>query len=143
MTGRLFGRLFAGQSATGLRHWWLWLAVGVAMTLVVVYLSLADVHLPQVPSTIGDKINHLIAYGVLTGWFGQLYLQRQSRIVIAICLALLGVLMEVLQGITSYRFFDLLDACANILGVLIGLLALRFGADKILLQFENRYLKVS
>ena len=131
----------AAKASSDLRFWLIWFVIGVAMILVVVYLSLAKVHLPQVPSTIGDKINHLIAYGVLCGWFGQLYRLHWQRNLIAFCLVLLGVLMEVLQGFTSYRYFDLLDACANTLGVCVGLAALYCGADKILQWFESNLLK--
>ncbi len=126
----------------GLRYWHWWFVLGIVLTLFVVYLSLADITMPQVPSTIGDKINHLIAYGVLAGWFGQLFTTHQKRIVIAIILVLLGIVMEVLQGMTAHRFFDLLDTVANTLGVLVGMLALNFGADKILVWFERRCLKV-
>lgn len=126
----------------GLRYWYWWFVLGIVLTLTVVFLSLADITMPQVPSTIGDKINHLIAYGVLAGWFGQLFTMLRKRIVIAIILVLLGIVMEVLQGMTAHRFFDLLDAVANTLGVLVGMLALNFGADKILVWFERRCLKV-
>lgn len=127
----------------GLRFWRWWFAVGVVMTLVVVYLSLANIHLPQVPSTIGDKINHLIAYGALMGWFGQLFCVKKSRWLLAFYLVLLGILMEYLQSRTGYRHLDLFDAAANTLGVLLGMLALHKGADNILLWFEGRYVRGS
>jgi len=38
---------------------------------------------------------------------------------------------------TDYRIFDWQDALANSLGVVCGLIALRMGADKILLWFES------
>ena len=103
----------------------------------MVYLSLARLQLPQVPSTIGDKINHLLAYGVLMGWFGQLLTNWRHRMFCALALILLGISMEFLQGMTSYRFFEWQDALANSLGVVFGLAALYFGADKILLWFES------
>ncbi len=127
---------------TGLRFWRWWLVLGLLMVLIVVYLSLANVRLPQVPSSAGDKFNHLIAYGVLAGWFGQLFTARK-RILLLAFLVLLGILLEVLQGMTPYRYFDWFDAVANTLGVLTAMLALHFGADKILLWFESRYLKAS
>lgn len=133
----------AAKSSSGLCFWFSWFAIGVGLILLVVYLSLANIHLPQVPLTIGDKINHLFAYGVLCIWFGQLFKNHRQRNLIAFGLVLLGILMEVLQGFTSHRFFDLLDACANTLGVCIGLLMLYCGADKILRWFERDVLKIS
>jgi len=107
------------------------------LVLLVVYLSLANLELPQVPSTVGDKINHLLAYGVLMGWFGQLLLDWRHRVLCALVLIALGISMEFLQGMTNYRFFEWQDALANSLGVLFGLAALMVGADKILLWFES------
>jgi len=105
-------------------------------------LSLANLYIPQLPSTLGDKVNHLIAYGVLMGWCGQLYTQVKERFLIAIALIGLGVAMELAQGLTFHRHFDLLDAVANGLGVFFGWLALALGADKILLWFERYVLCV-
>lgn len=126
---------------SGLRHWWRWCGLGIGIVLVVVYLSLADIHLPQAPSTLGDKINHSIAYGALMGWFGQLFMSLRHRLLIACGLIVLGVTMEYLQGMTAYRFFDWRDAIANTLGVVVALLALSAGADKILRWFEKRTVK--
>ena len=61
----------------------------------------------------------------------------------AVFLVLLGIVMEIMQGMTAYRYFDLFDAVANTLGVLAGILVLYFGADKILLWFECRFLKTT
>ena len=105
--------------------------------MLVVYLSLANINIPQPPSSSGDKINHLIAYGVLMGWFGQLLIVWRHRMLFALVLILLGILMEYLQGIMGYRIFDWHDALANSLGVVSGLIALRMGADKILFWFES------
>ncbi len=121
-----------------LRKWWS--LTGIGLIFFVVYLSLAEIYLPQVPSTIGDKINHLIAYAVLMGWFGQLFTSKRSRIILACALVLLGVAMEVGQSMTTYRFFDWLDAVANSIGVMLGVIALASGADKILPWVERRLL---
>lgn len=108
------------------------------MVLLVIYLSLANVVMPQVSSSFGDKINHLIAYGGLMGWFGQLFLNSRHRVLLALGFVGLGIAMEYLQGMTAYRYFDWHDALANALGVAAGLAALWLGADKILVWFESR-----
>ena len=67
----------------------------------------------------GDKLGHLLAYGVLMFWFAGLYHRRYwSRL--AIGFILLGVALEYLQGLTGYRTHDPLDMLANSLGVAVG-----------------------
>ena len=119
------------------RRWW-WL-LGVAQVLIVVYLSLSNISLPQLSSDFGDKINHLLAYGVLMGWFGQLLAGWRKRVLCALALIALGISMEFLQGMTPYRFFEWQDAIANCLEVGFGLTALSMGADKILHWFESLF----
>ena len=121
---------------SGLRYWYIWLSVGFGLVALVIYLSVAGFYMPQSPFKIGDKLNHLLAYGVLMGWFGQLFLRWRHRYFIAIALVLLGVSMEFVQGTMAHRTFEWLDAGANSLGVVIAIVALAFGAEKILRKFE-------
>ncbi len=123
-----------------LKYWRRWLFLGVGFVALVVYLSLANITLPQVPSTLGDKVNHLLAYGALAGWFGQLYTETRQRVLIALLLAILGLVMEFAQGVTDYRYFDWFDACANVLGAVFGTAAIYLGADRILVWFERKCL---
>ena len=120
--------------------WRWWFLFGIGLVLLVVYLSLANISLPEAASGFGDKVNHLIAYAALMGWFGQLFTSWRDRIFLACGLMLLGVAMEYGQAMTAYRYFDWLDAVANSLGVLLGVISLMLGADKILLWFEKRVL---
>lgn len=130
----------AGQEPGGLRFWRSWLCLGAGLVALVVFLSLTN--LSQMPTTtLGDKVDHLLAYGVLMGWFGQLFIGWRSRFIVAAALVALGVAMEFLQGLTGYRYFEWLDACANVLGVLLGFGALALGADKILCRFERLVLR--
>ena len=94
------------RSLPGQWLWRFWLAVGLAMVVLVIYLSVANFHVPQLPSTFGDKINHCIAYGTLMLWFGQLFRVHRSRAVLVLLLVALGVAMEFIQGVLPYRFFD-------------------------------------
>ena len=84
------------------------------------YLSLLS-HPPDVVSfQFADKINHIIAYSMLMGWFVQLYSSRQHQVILAISFCLMGLLLEVLQGMGGHRFFEYTDMAANIIGVFLG-----------------------
>lgn len=115
-----------------------WFYAGVGWILLVVYLSLANMQIPQGPVQWGDKANHFLAYGFLMGWFGQLY-RHPVRIKLAIVVSFLGILMELIQARLPYRWFDVMDAIANIGGVLVAYCLLHLGADKLTEWFERRY----
>jgi len=72
-----------------------------------------------------DKILHAGSYLVLMVWFSGLY-RRESHIWIALLLLMFGFLLDLAQGATSSRIFDLRDVAANAGGILIGLLLSRF-----------------
>ncbi len=85
-------------------------------------LALGVVSLIPAPDLGGnDKIGHVIAYAMLSAWFSLLVEQRESLWRILLGLIIYGLLLEFLQGLTSYRSGDLADALANSLGVITGL----------------------
>lgn len=98
----------------------LWIALGVALVGLVVYLSL----IPKPPAilefTFADKVEHMLAYGTLMGWFGQLYVTMRRQIEMAAGFCALGILMEFLQGWGGHRMFDPWDMLANAAGVGLG-----------------------
>lgn len=105
-----------------LRFHALWLAIGWALVLTVVYLSLT----PQpvsIPVEQGDKVGHLAAYAVLMLWFAQLYYPAQRRLVLAVALVALGIGLEFAQLLTETRTFEIADMLADAAGVAIGWLA--------------------
>jgi VanZ family protein len=63
---------------------------------------------------------HFSSYFLLTIWFCGLYDKRRNYIVIAAVLIGLGALLDLLQGATSTRHFDIYDILANTIGVLLG-----------------------
>lgn len=67
----------------------------------------------------GDKFYHLITYTSLTWWFMVGHARAHWRS-IAMGLALLGIILEVLQGLTPTRIPSGWDEAANVLGVLLG-----------------------
>ncbi len=85
-------------------------------------LALGVVSLIPAPDLGGnDKIGHFIAYAMLSAWFSLLVEQRRTLWRILLGLIVYGLLLEFLQGLTSYRSGDLADAVANSLGVMTGL----------------------
>lgn len=116
-----------------------WLIAGAGWVALVVYLSLANIHLPQGAISWGDKLNHFVAYGFLMTWFGQLTRRPQYRAGIALSLIATGVLMEVLQARLPYRWFEIPDALANGAGVGAACIVLYLGADKILDWLDYRF----
>jgi len=70
-----------------------WFIAGAGWLALVVYLSLANIHLPQSSISWGDKVNHVVAYGFLMTWFGQLTRRSDLRAGIAIFLIAIGVLI--------------------------------------------------
>lgn len=63
----------------------------------------------------GDKLQHFLGYFVVMTWFGQLYhvtWRGLPWLFVAV-----GIVMEILQGMTGYRSADMADALANAAGV--------------------------
>ena len=69
-----------------------------------------------------DKYEHIFAYAVLSGYFGQLLSRYALHLRYALALFCMGALLEVLQGLTGYRSPDYYDLAANSFGIGLGLL---------------------
>ncbi len=109
-----------------LRYWHLWLLCGLAMVLTVLLGSL----LPTVPALEfqqSDKVNHLVAYIMMTAWFTAL-VQRSRYWLIVTGLVLFGIGVEVAQASMHLgRDGDWRDVVANCIGIAAGL-ALAFSS---------------
>ena len=106
--------IFAGFSSAN--RWQRTAQLGfVVLAVVILVLSLLPIEHPQISPN--DKLNHLLAYGMLAALGGFGY-----RIGFAGSVAFLwGVLIEELQGLTGYRLFSVADIVANGIGVGLGL----------------------
>ncbi|HEB56406.1 MAG TPA: VanZ family protein [Gammaproteobacteria bacterium] len=123
-----------------LKYTKLWLGLGALLIALIWYLSLT----PEPPDTgidNGDKIGHFLAYGLLMGWFAQIYIQLKPRLWLMLGFVLMGVLLEVLQGMTEFRTYSYADMAANSSGVFIGLLLSQGPMARLLQQFEQRLIK--
>ena len=98
----------------------LWVSIGWGLLALIVYFSLTASPPEILEFAFADKLKHLFAYSVLMGWFTQLYPSLKVQLVWVVAFFLLGVTMEFVQGWSGYRFFDLADMAANLLGVLLG-----------------------
>jgi len=87
-----------------------------------------------------DKLNHLIAYSSMMFWMGQLYVSRRQHILLIVLFSIMGVLIEILQGLGGVRFFEYADMLANCSGVLIGWWLTRTIGTGFLLALERKLL---
>ncbi len=94
----------------------LWLAIGVGMLVAVAIVSL----MPAPDVGVSDKLAHLLTYFLLAAWFALL---ARSRIVlgwIVVALIAYGMIIELLQAQTGYRFAEWGDVVANSVGCFAG-----------------------
>ena len=107
-----------------LRYPWVWWTLGWLLVAGVAVGSLIPGSMVAGFSP-RDKLLHAGSYLVLMVWFSGLY-RRERHIVIALLLLAFGFALDVAQGATPDRVFDLRDVAANAGGILVGLLLSRF-----------------
>ena len=107
-----------------LRFPWVWWLLGWSLVGGVIVFSLIPGNL--VPGLwLRDKALHALTYFLLMVWFSGLY-RRQRHWLIALFVFLLGFALDLAQGLTRSRFFDLDDVAANAGGILVGLVLARY-----------------
>jgi VanZ family protein len=122
-------------SSPGLKLVKLWYLLGGLMLLLVGAVSLMPV--PDVG--VNDKFSHLVTYFFLGGWFSLLATNRVSLGWTIVGLIAYGILLELLQGMTAYRYAEWGDVLANASGTMAGIL-LYFSPLPRLLRFIDRKL---
>ncbi len=95
-----------------------WYLFGALMLIAVAALSL----LPMPDVGVSDKLSHVVTYVFLAGWFGLLAANWRILAATVVGLMAYGILLELLQGMTSYRYLEWADMVANGSGILIGAL---------------------
>ncbi len=116
----------------------LWLTMGYALIIAVVFLSLTsnpvdmDTGLPY-----EDKVFHALAYFILMFWFGQIYHDKFQRNMIAMVFIFMGFTLEYLQSFDANRFSEFGDMVANAAGVALGFYLMLTGAKNLLLKVER------
>ena len=102
-----------------LRYPWLWRLTGWLMIAGVIVGSLMPGHtLPRMIAS--DKLLHAGMYFLLMIWFAGLY-RRSRHAWIALGLTMLGLGLDLAQGLTTTRTFDPSDIAANVGGILAAL----------------------
>ena len=95
----------------------IWLSIGYALLSMTAVLSL----IPGPDIGGGDKLVHFVTYALLSGWFSLIVKNTRTLWAVLFGLIAFGLLMEYLQGFTSYRRQDIDDAIANSAGVMVGI----------------------
>ena len=115
----------------------LWLTIGAFYIGIILAASLLKAPDINVIINHTDKAAHFLTYFILVGWFVQLYQKLGSRIIILISAIALGMLIEFLQGMTTYRSFDFADEMANSIGALSAFILARSNFDSLLATFDH------
>jgi VanZ family protein len=108
------------------RGWWL---LGVLLVLGVICTALLPElrHLSRLALVIpdGDKLLHVLAFITLMLWWGNIYRQRRSRLIIAAWCLLFGFLIECAQWPIAPEDADPFDWLADVVGIVLALALLR------------------
>jgi hypothetical protein len=104
-----------------LRHWRVWLALGIAMLVGIAIVCLIPQQ--QLPAVgVSDKLEHVAAFGLLSFWFGTIVVRRDLPWV-ALGVLLFGGLIEIAQSLMGLgRSGDWRDLLADGIGIAAGCL---------------------
>ena len=117
----------------------LWFAIGMALIMLVVYLSLTSSPIDTgLDFPYQDKLYHAFAYFVLMAWFGQIYHTTLQRSMFAVLFVVLGLAMEYMQSFDPKRMAEFADMVANTTGVLIGYMLTATTFKNVLLNIERK-----
>ena len=112
---------------SNLREHFIWFVPGIAVTLGILALStFLSSPLQMEGVEYFDKIQHCFAYFVLVlsfliAYFKAGFLTKKRTYQILILSSIYGFSLELVQYLFfAHRYFEWLDACANILGAILG-----------------------
>ena len=125
-----------------LRYYNLWLSIGWIMVFLLSYFSLVS-NPPEfnIKFEYFDKVRHFVAYFILMFWFSQIYKTSKFRLFYFLFFILMGIVLEILQGLGGVRYFEYYDMLANSLGVALAWIITKGSLKNILLSFEQIVLK--
>ncbi|MEO7251130.1 MAG: VanZ family protein [Arenimonas sp.] len=115
-----------------------WLGIWIFGWILCVVLSLMSPPDIDLDLANGDKLEHILAYGLLSVWSVLIFVEPRGRWSAALMLMCVGIAMELAQGAwTSDRAMDAMDALADAVGVLFGQM-LAWSSAQTLLQRLDR-----
>ncbi len=116
-----------------------WLAIWLLMLAAVIATSLLPARdLPPAPFDGVDKLEHFLAYALLSAYAVMLFARVRAQALAAAGLIALGVALEFAQGaLTDSRQADSADALANALGALAGLMLAPAPWASVLLRLDR------
>ena len=114
----------------------LWAIAGWLMVCAIVWLSVTPSP-PDPGFENADKLEHVLAYGVLTFWFCQLHASARVQVAVALGFIAMGVGLELVQGALAYRTYDGYDMLANAVGVAAGWAAARVAGPNVFARVER------
>ncbi|MCW9023350.1 MAG: VanZ family protein [Gammaproteobacteria bacterium] len=118
-----------------------WLGIGWFLIALIWYLSLTPAPMPDMGMDNSDKLGHFLAYGVLMGWFAQIYFNLRIRMALVVTFIVMGIIIEYVQGMTDYRSFQYADMLADSLGVLLAFILAHGPLSRVLVRVEKQLIK--
>lgn len=99
----------------------LWFGAGMVIAAAILIVCLMPGNkLPDLKN-ISDKTEHMVAFAMLSFWFGSI-LVRRDLVWLALALVAFGGLIELAQGVMRLgRHGDVHDLIADTIGVVIGI----------------------
>lgn len=115
--------------------------LGLAYLAALAWFSLSPRPLPSPDLPHGDKWGHLLAYGLLMAWWGQLVQRPGLRWGLGLFFVVFGAWMELLQGLSGFRNAEWTDALANMTGVVLGAWLTRYQGGQWLERLEQSFFR--
>lgn len=117
-----------------LRYARLWLVAGLMLLGFGLLSALTPP--PAGLGSLNDKVLHTAGFMAFMVWFGGVF-ERRFLPAVALALALYGLLIELLQGLTPTRQAEGLDLVADISGILLGWLLSAAGLSRWCTKLES------
>ena len=104
----------------------------ISMFLLIVVSVMEKPPVPKVDFNGLDKIEHLIAYFIVSAFAFKAFLEPKTRNAICVFMIGVGIMLEILHKYIPGRFFEYADMGANVAGVVIAFWFIRkFGKSSI------------